>query len=207
MAPTFSEVGASENPGAVQTLRDKEYWDKFHAWLRDDGLGIILNHLTELAKDPANIVGTGDHAPTSATKAEIISKSRTVGEQIAFDLGVHALEMNTVSEERPEDELVEVVLTIEEVRAFVAQKRGGLSQNDPRLETPLELRKALVRAGLREPEVEMGKSRPRFMVNIGNSQTATWVKTFVVANFEIKPATRWDQLKAHHKKPGDVWPM
>src|SRR5262249_5675962 len=108
-------------PLVTETLLDEQYWIDLHKWLREDGLGIILHHLMELAKEPKNIIGAGEHAPTSATKEEVIEESRSPGEQIAFDLGKMALEMNTADEKEPDKKLVKVVLAIDDVRTFAAE--------------------------------------------------------------------------------------
>jgi hypothetical protein len=79
-------------PLVTERLLDEGYWTGLHKWLREDGLGIILHHLMDLAKDPAYIIGTGEHAPASATKEEVIEESRSPGEQIAFDAGRNAVE-------------------------------------------------------------------------------------------------------------------
>src|SRR5262249_55637926 len=51
-------------PLVTEKLLDEKYWINFHRWVQEDGLGVILHYLKELAKDPANIIGTGEHPPT-----------------------------------------------------------------------------------------------------------------------------------------------
>jgi hypothetical protein len=194
-------------PMVTETLEDRAYWEKFHAWLREDGLGIILAYFRKLAEDPAFVVGTGEHAPTSATKEEVIAESRSVGEQIAFDLARHALDMNTADKDKPAKKLEEIVLAIEDVRAFVALQRGMLV-SDRRLEKSLELRKAMKQAGLFEPKPsDRGERLRRYKINRATAANPDFVMSYVVANFEIEAKTEWEAIKARYRKPGEVWPM
>ena len=185
-------------PRVTEVLRDQQYWEDFYGWLREDGLGIILNYLNQLAQDPANIVARGGTAPTSSTKDEVIAKSRTVGEQVAHDLGEIVLEMNTESEERPGDMPKKVVLSVDDVREHVARYRQ-IAKDDPRLEKARVIKMALVQAGLQEPKLLPNQKQRRYLVD-STSKTMT----YVVANFQIEPNTEWKNLKLFHKKVQDI---
>jgi hypothetical protein len=182
-------------PRVTEALRDKKYWDDMHEWLRGDGLGIILHHLNQLAENPAMIVGTGEHAPMTDAKGEVIAESRSVGEQIAFHLG-------EIAKEKPN----KVVFAVEDVRLFVADQRR-LVIDDPRLERPLALRHMLLRAGMQEPAVAPDGRRRRYKVNLGSEGGKDHRLTYVVANFEIAPNTPWEKLEPHLERARDLWAM
>src|SRR5262249_55167731 len=115
----------------------------------------------------------GEHAPISATKEEVIEESRSPGEQVSYDLGKIAVEAT-----------FKVVLAIDDVRTFAARKRGFIDVNDPRMEKPLAIRHALLRAGMREPAIAIGKRRKRYAVDLGDKFGKQVVLTYIVANFE-----------------------
>jgi hypothetical protein len=188
-------------PRVVEELRDKEKWNAFHAWLKGDGLGIIRGYLEKLTADPGFVVGTGDHAPLTGMKQEIINESRSDGQRLAYDLGVAATKAQN-----------KAVLTVEEVRRWVAgQRRMDLS--DHRLEKAMSLKRALVAAGMKEPKLAPGETRRRYKVDISpridrlKNGPHDYVNTYVVANFEIAAGTEWDAIKEHQEPPADVWPL
>jgi hypothetical protein len=203
-------------PLVTETLLSEQYWTGFHRWLREDGLGIILHYLTELAKKPEYIIGTGEHAPKSATKEEVIEVSRSPAAQIAHDLGKMVVEMNTKDEQKPEKKLVKVVLAIHEVHAFAARQLGFTDENDRRMEKPLAIRQALLRAGMMEPSVPLGGQRKRYKVNLGTDATGKVgtskreqdvVFTYIVANFPVAADALWEDLKSYLNLARDLWPM
>jgi hypothetical protein len=51
--------------------------------------------------------------------------------------------------------------------------------------------------------------RRRYKVDIAptGSTQPHYVMTYVVATFEIEAETKWEEIKAHHRKPEEVWPM
>jgi hypothetical protein len=176
-------------PEVTEDPRDKAYWDGFYAWLRGDGLAIIYGYLLKLAEDPANLVAIGERAPSSAAKEEIVTDSMSDGERIAFDFGGHVAELNTESDERPAKKpLHKIVLSVDDVRDYVAT-RLQIHREDSKLASPLAIRRALVRAGLKEPRLARGETRKRFKIE-GRS-----AKSYVVANFEIEPGTKWEGIK------------
>jgi Family of unknown function (DUF5906) len=178
-------------PRVTEEVRDKQYWEGLYAWLRNGGLEITFSHLCRIAAEPDRVVGTGDHAPMTSAKEEVIAESRSMGEQIAHDLGKLVAEMNE-----------KVVLTIYEVCAFVANQRG-IAPDDHKLEKPYAIRHALTQAGLRESKMRHGDGAMRHMVKIGSG--GFQVKTYVVANFPIEPGTEWPELAPHHKDPVNLW--
>jgi hypothetical protein len=180
-------------PTVTEELREQRYWEELYDWLAGDGLGVTLNHLVELAKDPSYLVSTSEHAPMTSAKEQVIADSRSIGEQIAHDLG----EMVAQKSEK-------IVLTVEEVRMFVAVKRGLVSLNDHKLEKAYTLRRALLKAGLREPRVAAGERPKRYKVNLAMQGWDTH-KTYVAANFEIELGAEWDDIKQYRKNPDDLW--
>ena len=84
------------------------------------------------------------------------------------------------------------VLAVNDVRAWVAHKRGMLLDNQ-RLESPLTIRNALHAAGLKGPKT-------RFKVAAG-------VLSQVVANFPIPEHATWPELKSHLKRSDELWPL
>jgi hypothetical protein len=189
-------------PKVTENPRDEAYWNGFYAWLRGDGLGIILDYLKKLAEDPAFVVGTGERAPASAAKEEIIVDSMSDGERIAFDHGEHVVELNTASETRPEKKpLHKIVHAVDDVRDFVAtQLRIG--PDDRRLASPLAIRRALVRAGLREPKLARGEKRKRFSIARRSGK-----KSYIVANFEIAAGAKWEDIERYYRNADEVAAM
>jgi Family of unknown function (DUF5906) len=181
-------------PGVTENPRNKEYWDGFYAWWKNsDGLGIILAWLLKLAENPANIVETGEHAPMSAAKEQIVADSMSDGERIAFDFGEHVAELNTKSKTRPEEKLQNIVLSVDDVRDFVATQLQ-IHREDLRLASPLAIRRALVRAGLREPKLAKGEKRKRFSIAARGGRMS-----YVVANFEIAAGAKWEHIEKHYQ--------
>jgi hypothetical protein len=182
-------------PRVVEELRDKKKWDAFHHWRKGDGLGIIRGYLEKLAADPGFVVGTGDHAPLTSMKQEVINESRSVGQQLAYDLGIAAMKAQQ-----------EVILTVEEVRRWVAEKRR-MDLSDPKLEKPRTLKRVMMAAGMKEPKTAPEEMRKRYKVGIDENGKRDYIKTYVVANFEIAEGIEWDAVKEHHKLPENVWPL
>src|SRR5262249_23637232 len=167
-------------PLVTEKLLDEKYWINFHRWVQEDGLGVILHYLKELAKDPANIIGTGEHAPSSATKDEVIEESRSPGEQIAHSLGRFAVE-----------EKFKIVLALDDAHRFTAGKLGYLDVNDPRMAKPQAIKQAMLRAGMKEPGVTLGKQRKRYKVDLGDKFGTNFHFTYIVANFEVAEDAPW----------------
>ncbi len=177
-------------PRVTEELRPKEFWIEFHDWLDGDGLGIIRGHLGRLAADPDFVVGTGDHAPSTSMKKEIIEASRSVGQQLAYDLGG----MVRDSQEK-------IVLAVEDVRVWVTFFNQDRSRP---LEKPLTLKRALLAAGLKEPRRLPNEPQRRFMV-VDPTRTRPRRMSQVVANFEIEAEASWSTLKPFYKLPEDLW--
>jgi hypothetical protein len=188
-------------PGVAENAKTKAYWDGFHVWLRGDGIGSILAWLLKRAEKEANIVGPGEHAPTSAAKEEIVSDSMSDGERIALDFGEHVVELNTKSETRPAEKLEKIVLSVDDVRDFVATKLQ-VHREDDRLVSPLAIRRILARAGLREPKLAKGEKRKRFPITARGGR-----RSYVLANFEIAAGAKWEGLKGVYRTPDEVAKM
>jgi hypothetical protein len=172
---------------------------KFYSFLNDDdGFAIIRWSLEQFLKtnDP---VSTSHHAPMTGAKKEIIAESRSPGARMAYELAEEVAKM--AREKDDEDNTltpVKVVLSVSDVRAWVAGRRQ-LPLDDPRLESPLMLRKAMKAAGLKEPRRVAGQGEVR-RFNIDG------LLHFVVANFVIEPDAKWASpgLKDLYKKPNEV---
>jgi hypothetical protein len=173
-------------PTVTEELRDKKYWDGFYDWwLRGDGLGIILAFLLKRAENPANLIAAGERAPASAAKEAMITESMSEGERITLDFGEHVVKLE------------KIVLAVDDVRDWVAA-RLQISREDKKLPSALKIRRALVRAGLREPGLARGEVRHRY--KIGGLRA----KSYVVANFEIEPGSKWEDIRDHYKVPDSV---
>src|SRR5262249_52209512 len=160
-----------------------------------------------LAAKPGFTVATGEHAPMTAMKEEVISESRSDGQQLACDLAAMAREMKDAN-----GEPVKVILTMTEVRNWVARQRNIMNLNDRRLEKVSTLKHAMVAAGLTEPLLKAGEVAKRFTVDVSADayrqvNIHDYIKTYVVANFTIQAGVEWNAIKEHHKRPEDVWPM
>lgn len=164
-----------------------KFWRDFNAWLRAGGLPIIANWADEfLRHDPDAVVLTGAHAPETVAKSEVIDESMSEGQRIAQDLARAAIAR------QPEN----IVLIVPEVRDFIAVERR-MDPNDPRLEKPTTIRKALRRGGMKEPRRVKGGD-PR--IKIGKTYKS------VVANFDIPTEASWADIKDYHRQPSDLIP-
>lgn len=162
----------------------KQFWIDLHAWLRGGGLSIVAAWAEDFLK--ANeAVGTGDHAPMSSAKQDIIASSRSDGQQLAFDL---AQRLVAFGQER--------LLIVRDVRAWIAKSRN-MDVNNPHLEKSLTLRKALRDGGLVEPEKVAG--RPDIRIKVKGTPE------FIVANFPIRADMTWSMLEARRIEPEDLW--
>ncbi|CAN7208456.1 DUF5906 domain-containing protein [Phenylobacterium sp. LjRoot225] len=178
-------------PRVTEETRPAEWWRAFYGWLNQGGgLGIIRAWAEEFVKDPANVVGTGDHAPMTSLKAEIIRESRSPGSQLAYDLGESVAEAA--------DEGKKIVLIVDDVRRWVASQRE-LDVNNYRMERATTISKALCEAGLRKPERDPEKTEQRVKIN--------GVYQYVVANFVVGPGTTWGRLKEYHKTAEELSKM
>src|SRR5262249_42858477 len=120
-------------------------------------------------------------------------------ERIAFDHGEHVAELNTESEARPaEKPLRKIVHAVDDVRDWVAT-RLQVSREDTRLPSPLAIRRALVRAGLREPKLAKGDKRKRFPIAALGGR-----KCFIVANFAIAAGAKWDDLREFYRNADEA---
>ena len=86
--------------------------------------------------------------------------------------------------------------------------------NDPRMEKPLAIRHALLRAGMHEPAVAPGKRRKRYAVNLGTNamgqpggRKQDVALTYIVANFEVAADAPWKELAPHLKRAEELWSM
>jgi hypothetical protein len=185
-------------PRVSEELRTKEYWRDFYSWLNADGLGIIASWADKFLEqgDP---VFTGEHAPMTSAKQEIIQISRSEGIQTAIDLAERVADLGKpkdkrkVKDDADPDDGDEIVMLISEVRDWIARQRG-LDTNDFRMEKPYTIRKALVAGGLQEPRDADGKVR-RMTINQRSE--------YVAANFKIRPDQAWKDISTKRRLPGN----
>jgi hypothetical protein len=197
-------------PHVTEDASTKEYWDRFYAWLHGDGFGVILHHLQELARDPEMVVGTGEPAPMTARKEEIIGESMSDGQRLARDLAVFVQGLKDAS-----GEPAKILFAVEDVRAWVRTCRGLRQDNDDKLEKASTLLKTMKQAGMHEPKVKAGETRKRFYVEVidvnGRPQTINgkvqWYASYVVATFPIEAGTKWADIKTHRMNPSEVFFM
>jgi hypothetical protein len=150
-----------------------------------------------VAQEGGGAVMPGVHAPSTTMKEEIIAESRSEGSRIAHALGGIAIAALT-NENNKTDKQKKVVFAVEDVRDFVADRRG-LVRHARQFESALTLRKALRDAGMLEPLRKAGKATRRFKVGGRMSD--------VVANFRIEAGVSWKDIEDLYKKPADLWPM
>lgn len=179
-------------PRVGNNARTPEYWRNFYAWLRDGGLGIIRRWAEEFVKLPGGLVEPGERAPRSSLKTEVIAASRSAGQQLVFDLVDYVNDQPLTDGKRPA-----VVFAVEDVREWVASKRS-MSTSDSRMEKPATIRKALVAAGMHEPEQVDGQ--PLFRPKVRGR------KSHVVANFPLGPVTSWADISPSYREPKEVEP-
>jgi hypothetical protein len=173
-------------PRVTEELKPREWWDSFHGWLRGGGLPLVAAW-AEAYVEEHGAVRTGDRAPDTTAKDEVIAETRSEGQRLAVDLAGMAKEFAADKGDG------KVVLLVDEVRAWIASKRG-MSIDNGKLESGLTLRRALIGAGLLEPDRKPGASDRR--VKVGQRWRS------VVATFDIPADAKWeDDLKAYHKKP------
>ena len=166
-------------PRITEELKPRQWWDAFHGWLRSGGLSIVAAWAEGYVSEQG-AVRTGDRAPETTAKSEVIAEARSEGQRLALDLAGIAKDAG------------QVVLLVDEVRAWVASKRGMAIDNS-KLESNLTLRKALMIGGLVEPDRKEGA--PDRRIKVGQRWRT------VVATFPIPSDAKWDDLKARHRKP------
>jgi hypothetical protein len=176
-------------PKVTEEIKSVDYWRALRRWLNEDGLAIIKYWAENFLRKNGPVY-SGEHAPPTSAKNEIIAEGRSEGVRLAFDLGefVHKMKGET-----------KVVLAVEDVRDWVAERRQ-LDRNNSKLERSLTLRNALKAAGLAEPLRKSNTEQRRFQ--IGSAR-----KSHVVANFDIGMEVEWPSIKEFYKKPNDVWPI
>jgi hypothetical protein len=178
-------------PRVTESKKPEKYWRDLYAWLNGGGHSIIA-HWAEGFLEKEGPIVSGEAAPMSERKAEVISEGRSEGARMAFDLG--RLAMN-------ERETRKIVIAVDDVRVWIAGQRK-LELSDHRLEKSLTLRKVLRDAGMMEPEGKPDAERVRrFQIKAGEN------KSHILANFLIAPGEEWPNLKDFYKLPGDLLRM
>jgi hypothetical protein len=163
-------------PQVAEQKQTEIYGVELNAWLVSGGLEIIHDWAHEYVAEHGAI-GTGQEAPESAAKDELIRTSRSEGMQMIFNLGQMTAKSDT-----------KVVLTDRGVRNWVAQARG-LDQNDPKLESLMTVRQMLAQAGMLQ--VHQYASRGKDYRAYANLKAAT------APNPETGSAPPcWEDLKA-----------
>jgi hypothetical protein len=166
-------------PRVVEEQRSEGWWKEFYAWLNGDGLPTIAAW-AEAYVVKYGAVRTGEHAPMTTAKEDVIAESRSDGQRLAFELAQAAM-----AQQR------QIVLRVDEVRAWVARERS-MEINDHRVEKLRTLRKALRDGGM------IGPLTPDGRISIDGRRQG------LVANFELSRDANWGALRVHHLKPEDV---
>ena len=164
-------------PTVSESVKPREWWNDLYRWLRGDGTGVILCWAQDYVKG-GNHVQTGDRAPGSARKEQIVEGSRSEGQNLANALAEHLRDW-------PEP----VILRIGDIRGWIAVHRGFVRGGDPdlgerRLEKP-----ATILAAMKAVEgitVWADKMRPKF----GATREA------VVMNFRPEEGVGWPDIKS-----------
>lgn len=164
-------------PTVAEAVRPREWWNDLYRWLRGDGTGIILRWAQEYVRD-VGYIQTGDRAPGSARKEQIVEGSRSEGQNYAHALAEHLCDW-------PEP----VILRISDIRRWIAGKRGFVQGGDPnigdrRLEKP-----ATILAAMKAVDgitVWADKMRPKFGVD----------REAVVMNFRPEEGAAWSEIKS-----------
>lgn len=172
-------------PAVTNELRTTEEWRELNEWLEEDGLGNILAWAIAYVKEHKP-VRSGEHAPMTQMKREVIDANRTRGAQLVYDLATEMMEKS------PSERFV---LLMSDVRKWVAG-RLGKSIDDPYLEKLLTLRKTMLAVGVFEPTTK--DHRLKVTTARGTSDME-----YVVANFPI--GASWPDIAADLKRPDDVW--
>jgi hypothetical protein len=171
-------------PGITEEGRPLKYFRALRHWLfEQDGLAVIAHWAQEYVKEHG-IIETGAHAPTSTAKRHAIEESRSDGERLVHDLGMHIKEGKQ-----------KMVVRLDKIRGWLASKKANLDSrtygDDGRLflETTETISKVLHECRLQRPTKQ-------FQV-LG-------VKVRVVANFAIPDAAQWSDLEPHYREPEQV---
>jgi hypothetical protein len=175
-------------PRVTDRIRDPAYWKQFYQWLHTGGLEIICWFLHELAKDHRMIVETGERAPYTSMKGEMIEASRSEGQQLAHEMAEYLMRKTDPS-----------VMAINDVRAWIASKRG-INVDSDKLEKPTTIIKAMRFAKVKVIKDVEGKP-DRFMVDDRRS--------YLIANFDHEPTETqsWHTFKDKRRVPEEIWPM
>jgi hypothetical protein len=130
------------------------------------------------------IVRTGEQAPDTTLKSEIIQENRSRAEKLVVALG------EMVKDLGPKQQ---VILAVDDVLNWI--NKQDLPKDEIKyLGGQRSVRKLLKAAGLFEPERKPGATeQQRFKIE-GR-------KSYVMANFKIAADKRWDDIKGDYKKP------
>lgn len=181
---------------------ERDYWTRFHDYLNNGGLGHIAWWANEFVKTNANVVATGEHAPSTIAKEEMVLEQMTEGEQLAYDLAQYVVQLGKeVDMDGMPQTPQRVVFVVSEVRDWIRRERAQSGRQEY-LENAHTIRKALIKGGLQKPnEPPPDPAKPK------NGERRISINRrleYVVANFEIGIDDNWEKLKAFHKGPDKV---
>jgi hypothetical protein len=141
-------------PKVTEVKLPPSYWTDFYAWLVEGGLEEIHQWACEFVMD--RCFTTADEAPMSEAKEELIERSRSEGQQLAYNLGKAAVTVSSNGgeeainwEEVPIKPNGAVVFIDQFVRDWIMNCRGLTPQHSD-LESQLTIRKELKGAGMKE---------------------------------------------------------
>lgn len=167
-------------PTITEILKERTWWEGFHAWLGTGGLGIIRWWAEEFARDHA--VLPGERPPVTSAKRAIVAENKSEGRLLARDFAEEFAGMEPA------------VARVSDVRAWVAAKRGiemghAMLEKERLLIDEIETVEGLT--------VWKGDARPKIGGRRGE-------KASVVFNFALEPGTTWGQVEDRLKSLKDL---
>jgi hypothetical protein len=167
-------------PGVTEHKKPLQYFVELRRWLEEEGGYEIIAHWAQnYVQQEGGQVLAGEHAPSSATKRQVIEEAYAEGERLVLHWG-RALTARTEP----------TVVRLDDVRTWLAAKKGEV---DPQhygtsgkrfLETARKISAILQNGcGLHVPSKQFDGERG--------------VKLRVVANFVVPETATWGELKAH----------
>jgi hypothetical protein len=113
-------------PTVTEERLPKEYWDKLHAWLDDEGHSIIMYWAEEFVRKEGAF-GPGDTAPATARKDQLIDDARSRAQQLIRNVGTVMMDqpIRPVPVKREADG--KIVAASDRARAIVVTDEGMLT--------------------------------------------------------------------------------
>ena len=103
-------------PTLAETKQPPEFWQRLHDWLDGGGYGIIRAE-SFVAKHPSHCVGSGEDAPMTGRKSQLIEDSRAPEERMVMSLAAAAQERAATAGQP-------VILVEHDIGAWLARDNG-----------------------------------------------------------------------------------